>query len=214
MNKLILPRKDKDGLCYLSYSQIAKWLKSKNEYFKSYFFQRAFEGNAYTDFGSKVGEALEDNIYDSFSHKEQEYLKKVPRLDEFEKEIKLQMDGFYVKGFIDTNDKDFKTLIDYKTMGDESKLDGYREENYIQLLIYALAIEQETGSLPDEIKVVGIQRLGNPFKNEELRVGEGLYELPLELSEARLEYAKKVITQTAQEMSSHYKAFCSMMKIY
>jgi hypothetical protein len=56
--QLILPKTDKDGISYLSYSQISTWIKSKRDYIRQYFFKEGFEGNAYTDFGSKVGEAF------------------------------------------------------------------------------------------------------------------------------------------------------------
>ena len=61
--KIILPRVDKEGKCYISYSQHSKWKRDKKDYIKSYFFGERFEGNAYTDFGSKVGEALENNDF-------------------------------------------------------------------------------------------------------------------------------------------------------
>ena len=112
-----LPRKDKDGISRLSYSQISLFKRSKSEYYESYILGKPFEGNEYTDFGSKVGEALENNDFKGFKKSEQTTLKNVIRLDEFEREVRLNYEGFYVLGFIDTNSKDFSKIIDYKTGG-------------------------------------------------------------------------------------------------
>ena len=56
-----LPKKDKKGNSYLSYSQINLFLKSPKEYYEQVILDKPFEGNEYTEFGSKVGIALETN---------------------------------------------------------------------------------------------------------------------------------------------------------
>ena len=206
-NSMILPRTNENGI-YLSYSQITKWNKSKNEYFKSYFFEGAFISSPYLTFGTKVGEALETGDFSEFCDEEIKTLKKVPRLDEFEREVVLKMDGFQVIGQIDTNDKELTTLIDYKTMGGEDKIPQYVDPKYIQLIIYAMAIEQETGIRPKTIKVIGIERLGG-FKDV-MTVGDHVYEVPLELNQDRIDYAYEVINQTANDISRHYKVFLKM----
>ena len=211
MKKIILPKKDKEGNQYLSYSQISKWMDNKGSYFDSYFFGTKQRSNAYLVFGSKVGEALEKNDFSKFTVVERKALSKVTRLDEFEREVKLKQDGFYVLGYIDTNDKDLKMLIDYKTTTLEN-FDKYKKDNYIQLHIYALAIEQETGKLPEEIKVIGIDRKGNPFKNTTLKVGGDVFEHTLDLSDEKLDYTKNIVEDVAGEISDHYKAYLKMME--
>ena len=90
MNKLLhLPKTDKDGNPYLSYSQVSTWKRNKRDYIRQYFMGEGFEGNAYTDFGSRVGEALEKGIYNGFTASEIEFLETIPRYDEFEREIRL-----------------------------------------------------------------------------------------------------------------------------
>ena len=58
-----LPKKDKKGNSYLSYSQISTFKRSKEDFYNQYILNVPFEGNAYTDFGSNVGEALEKNNF-------------------------------------------------------------------------------------------------------------------------------------------------------
>ena len=209
---LVLPRKDKEGNCYISYSQHSKWKYSKKDYFKSYFVGERFTGNAYTDFGSKIGEALENNDFSAFDKVEIKTLKKVTRLDEFEREIKWNLDGFYVMGYIDTNDKDCKILIDYKT-GDLNKVATYEDDKYDQLAIYAGAIAQETGTLPEQAHVELIERTGNAFRGEELALGKEVVSIPQDISAKKIEKVKAEVIKVATEIADHYAVFNKMNSI-
>ena len=157
---LDLPKKDENGISYLSYSQIQLFKRDKNEYLERYILNKPFLGNAYTDFGSKVGEALETNNFKGFSSQEQRTLNKCTRLDEFEKKVNLDFGDFYVLGYIDTNSKDFNEIIDYKT-GGRNKEFQYLEDEYTQLCYYALALKQEFGVLPSKAYVNFIRRNGS-----------------------------------------------------
>ena len=112
-----LPTKDRNGKNYLSYSQIQLFKQSKEDYYKRYILNEPFKGNAYTDFGSKVGYALQYNCFDNFTEQEKTILNQCVRLDEFEKCVKLDYDNFYIIGFVDTNSFDYGHIIDYKTGG-------------------------------------------------------------------------------------------------
>ena len=125
---LDLPKKDENGISYLSYSQIQLFKRDKNEYLERYILNKPFLGNAYTDFGSKVGEALETNNFKGFSSQEQRTLNKCTRLDEFEKKVNLDFGDFYVLGYIDTNSKDFNEIIDYKTGGRNKEFQYLEDE--------------------------------------------------------------------------------------
>lgn len=207
-----LPRKDDNGKCYISYSQHSKWKDSKKDYIKAYFFGERFEGNAYTDFGSKIGEALEKNDFSAFDSVEVKTLEKVTRLDEFEREVKWDFEDFYVVGYIDTNDKDCKILIDYKT-GSLDKVATYEADKYDQLAIYAGAIEQETGKLPEQAHVELIERVGNAFKGEELSLGREVIEIPQDISPGRVWQVKEDIIKVAGEIAEHYEVFNKMNSI-
>lgn len=187
-----LPKKDKDGNPYLSYSQISLFLKNKQEYYDRYVLENPFNGNAYTDFGSKVGEALESNYFSDFSIKEANTLKNCIRLDEFEKEVKLDFGNFYVIGFIDTNTKDYTRIIDYKTGGKGKELQ-YKSDEYTQLCYYALSLRQMYGITPKKAQVNFITRDGNAFRGEKLTVGNDTLLIDVDISYERL---KKVYNQT------------------
>lgn len=201
-----LPRTDDKGNYYISYSQHSKWKKSIKDYVRSYFFGERFEGNAYTDFGSEIGEALENNDFSAYNDKEVTVLNMVTRLDEFEREVKLDLGGFYVTGFIDTNDKELTTLIDYKT-GDAKKVSVYEADDYDQLAIYAAAIEQETGKLPTSAHVELIERTGNAFRGEDLKLGKKVFTIPQDISPQRIADVKEDIGVVAKQISEHYRVF-------
>lgn len=211
MSKIILP-KQKDGRYLISYSQINSFLTNKKEYFKSYFYNQPIEFTAYIDFGGAVGKALETNDFSGFSKAEQKTLKKVPRLDEFERKINYKYDEFDVIGFIDTNTKDLSHTIDYKT-GSKAKIKDYQSAKYIQPYIYSLGLQQEHGVTPEQTNVILIERIGNAYKGEPLVVGEEIWNIPLEISKVKLEYAKDLVYKTATEISNYYKTFLKLNKI-
>lgn len=221
INKLTLPRKDENGIPYISYSQISTWKKNKRDYMRQYFFGEKFEGNAYTDFGSKVGEALENNDFSGFTANEKKFLKTIPRYDEFEREIALQMDGFYVKGYIDTNTKIYSLsdegeielvdkIADYKTGDITKKAVEYASDDYTQLDIYAAAIKQETGILPSDVRVILIDRTGNAFKNERLKLGDEFITIIKNVTEQRVQEVLKEVQEIAEEISSYYKLYLTL----
>ncbi len=199
---------------YLSYSQISSWLKYKKDYYSSYFYNVPFEGNAYTEFGSKIGEALENNDFSAFNQKEQSFLKTIPRGDEFEREINLLLpNGVYVTGYIDTNKLPVTWMRDFKT-GNESKKSEYNDPmKYLQIPLYAAAIQQETGKLPEDCGVILIDRLGNAFQGEELTLGEKFWEIPLKIGEKEITNAIEIATRVSEEISKEYKMFNKVNKL-
>lgn len=208
----VLPRTDEDGRCYISYSQHSKWRTSVREYIRQYFFGEPFKGNAYTEFGKRVGEAIEKNDYSTFDKEEKKTLAKVTRLDEFERRVELDFGPFYVMGFIDTNDTLGTTLIDYKT-GGRDKMTYYKADFYDQLAIYAAALEQETGFLPQEAFVELIERTGNPFKGEPLKIGEEIIRIQKNISPKRVQKACDDFLKTAKEIHHSYRIFHLISKI-
>lgn len=218
LHKLNLPKTDKEGVPYLSYSQISTWKRSKRDYMRQYFFGERFEGNAYTEFGSLVGEALENNDYKPFTKEEQTFLKELPRYEQFEREIRWELDGFFIKGYIDTNSLEntkqgelVEKLADYKTGDIVSKSPEYESDNYTQLDIYAGAIEQETGTLPTDVKVVLIGRKGNAFKREKLTLNGEYAIIEKVVTPERVEQVKAECQAVAEEISSYYTTFLKLM---
>ena len=201
-----LPRKDNHGISYLSYSQLSLFKKDKGDYYDRYILDKPFEGNEYTEFGSKVGGALEHDDYSAFEPAEQSVLMQCVRLDEFEREVRLHYPehGFYVKGFIDTNLADLSRIIDYKT-GGEGKEAQYTSGHYSQLHIYALAPRQETGITPNKAQVNFIRRAGKPQLGETLTVANEapqLFDIDISISELKRVYWDTL--ETARKIEKFY----------
>lgn len=197
-----LPTKDENGINYVSYSSLSLFLKSKDEYYKNYILKEKFEGNEYTDFGKKVGSALELNDFSMFSEAESNTLKKVSRLDLFERKTKLIYDEFYVVGFIDTCTEDCKKIIDYKTGGNNKEFE-YTKDEYTQLCYYSLSIKQELGYFPESASVEFIRRKGNLYRNEPLTVGEeNPIIIPIDISYERCRklyfYTKEIVNNISK----------------
>jgi len=202
-----LPRKDKRGVSYLSYSQINTFKRDEKEYIDIYINGRPFEGNAYTDFGSKVGNALENNYFEGFKPHEVETLKKCIRLDEFERMTTLNYNDFYVLGFIDSNSKDYKTIIDYKTGGNKKEFQ-YSQPEYLQLCYYALSLRQETGVTPEKAYVNFIRREGNAFRGQELTVSkEAPLLIDVDISYNRLKNVYWETIKIAEEISKLFDTY-------
>tara|TARA_R110002050_G_scaffold245907_1_gene383577 strand:- start:1449 stop:2126 length:678 start_codon:yes stop_codon:yes gene_type:complete len=205
--KLDLPRKDENGVSKLSYSQIACYKKSKTDYIKRYILEEPFIGNAYTDFGSNVGESLENNSFESFSSKEQAILKTVERLDIFERPIKIDYKGFYVNGFIDACTNDLTKIIDYKTGGNNKEFQ-YSEPDYTQLQYYAIGIKQETRVEVKSAEVHFIRRNGNAFRGQELTVAnESPLVINVDVSKNRLGEVYWDTVNIALEIEKFYSEY-------
>lgn len=206
-----LPKRDKNGKPYISYSQISSFLKDRKEFVKSYFYNQPITFTKYIDHGGKVGKALETNDFSKFTEKEQETLKKVRRLDLFEKQITVDFGAFYLIGYIDTIKKNYTELLDYK-VGTEKKIPEYQDPKYIQTILYAMGIQQETGKLPKKTGVILIERHGNAFRGEDLVIGERIWEIPLEVNQKRIKFADELVRDTANEISKYYTTFLKMNK--
>lgn len=200
-----LPSKDKFGNSYVSYSQIQLFLKDEKEYKDRYIDRKPFKSNAYIEFGSKVGKALEDNDMSLFTKSEVEVLNKVTRLDLFERKTVLNYGDFYVLGFIDTISKDFKNIIDYKTGGKDKEYE-YTKDSYTQLCIYALSIRQETGITPQTASVEFIRRKGNAYKREVLKIAnEDPIIIDVDISYDRLKTVYADTLKVVKDIENFYK---------
>lgn len=220
MSNIVLPKRDKEGKCYLSYSQAMLWEKSKREYVRQYMFSERNDNaglQRYADFGSRCGGALETNDFSSFEPDEQKFLKTLPRYDEFETEIKLEMGDYYVLGFADSNtapeDGYVKSLLDYKTGLIEKKKADYESDDYVQLDLYAAGFLQKFGRLPDNAMVVLIDRIGNGFAGEELKLTGKVELITKQITAERVAEVVAKIDGIAKEISSYYKAYLKLSLI-
>lgn len=196
-----LPSKDKNGNSYLSYSCISTFLKDKEQFIKTYILKEPFIGNEYTEFGNKVGKALELNDYSNFTESESNVLKQITRLDIFEQKMLLNFDLFYMVGYIDTCSLDLTKIIDYKT-GGYGKHINYESLDYTQLCYYALGIRQETGIRVKDASVEFITRGRNfdVFNCNPIKIN-------IDISEQRLKQVYYDTIKIAKEIEIFYENY-------
>lgn len=212
-SKLTLPKKGKDGIPYLSYSQISTWKKSKKDYIRQHFFKEPFVSNDYIEFGSLIGEALEKGEFGKFSNEDRLFLSSIPRYDVFEKYLVVKRKGYNIIGYSDSVSNCFTKLLDYKTGDVVKKASGYESEDYTQLEIYSAAIQQQHAILPSDVSVVLIDRKGNPYKGESLRLGGKFVTIRKEITQERVDKVLNEIDNIAKEISDYYKVFLKLKEV-
>jgi len=175
-NVINLPRVSEDGMPYISYSQVSSFNNPQyfNQYILGYLFGIRDEGNVWSQFGSEVGEYLETGgkkvgklLNDNDIEVLNEILKTLKPLKgkEFEKEIKLQRDGYRIIGYIDLyyETKEKANVVDFKTLNTVKKKSFYAnndpdsKDSYLQTILYSRALEIE-GKEIDNCGVFGIDR--------------------------------------------------------
>lgn len=224
MSQLLLPKKDEEGNQYLSYSQIKNWnsLKSFNlsvlgkmEYILEYFFGEDFGDMGWAEFGQDVEDYITiKESANKFTDAEKKVMDSIKTLGVFQKEIEINFEDFYLKGFIDDMTEDFMHIRDYKSASDNSRKQYYKDD-YWQLDVYGMWVKQEKGKLPEKADVVIVERAGNCFRGggrKVLSVKNEVWYHDRELTEERQEILKNKILTTAQEISDAYKVFLKMKK--
>jgi len=206
-----LPSRDKNGICYLSYSAINTFLKDKNQFIKTYILKDPFIGNEYTEFGVKVGKAIESNNYELFNDNEIKILNKVTRLDLFEKKTIINYDSFYIIGYIDSCSSDLTKIIDYKT-GGRFKEYQYYDNDYVQLCYYAIGIKQEYGIIVKEASVEFIRRIGS-LKTGLFVSNEDPIKININIEEKRLSNVYYTTIKIAKEIECFYKNYIKLNNI-
>lgn len=221
MAKINLP-KQKDGKSYLSYSQWQLWNAAKSFNMKDagmyeYFVQYFFGLNPWPDMGwAAFGNMVEDYITTGkgkkdLSDSELKVLDTIEPLGTFQRYFELEMEGFFIKGFIDDDNLDqdgreINWIRDYKTASKTSKK-KYYEDDYWQLDVYAMAIHQKFGYWPDKMEVCIIERKGNPFRGETLEVANNIWYVDRDLTEDRLTWLENSLYETAEQISDYWTTF-------
>jgi hypothetical protein len=227
MSEIILPRRDKDGNYYISYSQYSSWkdLKSFNmgllgkvEYMACYFFGVQFPDQGWALFGSEVEDYIcHKKWFEKFNERERGVMDTITPLGNFQVEVKYWiLPNVYIYGFIDDATEDLSYLRDYKTASANSKARYYKED-YTQLDIYALYARQQTGKIPEKLEVCIIERKGNCFgmveRRDLLSVGEQIWYRPRETSIERLTKVESDLIAAIKDISYMYQLYLKMQRL-
>lgn len=192
---------------HLSFSAISLWLSSKETFRKKYY------GEAYKNptspemrFGNYVTEAME---------RKEEWVAFIPRLEKFEHEMLVDVDGVKILAFVDS-----VTLKDgkfYEQKTGRTKWTQSKVNRHMQLDLYSLLLQITEGHVQDECTLVWVETkktqdtrefggmtLSGPSKIELT----GVYDpIPRIVTQKDRDKMRKLIVQVAKEIEEDYKAF-------
>ena len=201
---------------YLSYSAMSLWERDPESYRKRYYMGEPYISTPYTDFGNKVGGALETGeFFDPV-------LEQVPRLSEFEHKIEMDVAGVPFLMFLDSFDPDTLKILEYKT-GIKSKegkdpWDRVKVRKHSQLSIYALGVRTEFGEYNPDVTLVWMETKWSTIDQTQtfgsktfqqrvpgLRLTGHVQEFDRHIAEWELDRMETIIKKNAEEISNDYK---------
>lgn len=131
---------------YLSYSAINTFLTNPSDFRKRYYENKQLLVTPELLFGKKIGEMLEHGD-ESLAH--------ITHGDVAEKELKFEVDGVPILGYIDSFRSEDKYIYEFKT-GKTPWTQG-RVEKHLQLDIYSLGVEVLEGCVSDECTLIWME---------------------------------------------------------
>jgi len=194
------------GKPYISYSSVDSWTDYREDFIKQKLTGIKLPEGIYGALGSYAGEALElgkfpeNNPY-GFTGQENmdlDFLR--PEGAVYEKMIIIDRGEYIILGFIDRYlEKDGKAKIRDQKTGGSKKEAKYESEDYIQVILYAYAIEL-LGKEIQETDVYFIRRTGSHV-NPPLHISKEQFVIPLEYNKERVDFALKKVDKAVNEIS-------------
>lgn len=139
-NKYYLPKP------YLSYSAMSSFLDYRPDFRARYYENKEMFITPELTFGKKIGEMLEHG-HESLAH--------ISHGDVAEKELKFEVDGIPVLGYIDSFRSEDSFIYEFKT-GKTPWTQG-RVDKHFQLDVYSLGVEILEGKVNDECMLVWME---------------------------------------------------------
>lgn len=199
------------GKPYISYSSISSWDDYREDFIKSKFVGFKGSDSVYAEFGNFFGEAVENGFWGEnkrgFTGTENVNLNEIrTEGGEFEKFVFLDMGEYIFIGFIDryTQVDGISNVWDFKT-GAENKIKDYAGEDYIQVVLYANALEKAG----HKIGYTGVElweRTGSHIKPP-LNISGKMFPIPLKYSKERVKFAIDKLKRSVVEISDCYKTY-------
>lgn len=216
--------KENEDLCkphlgkpYISYSSVDSWFEYKEDFIKQKFVGISLPEGVYGALGSYAGHALEtgefptENPY-GFTGQENLDLKELRAEGaEYEKMILIDRGSYVIIGFIDRyTETDNKAHVRDQKTGGKDKEKKYQSDDYIQVILYAHAIEL-TGKEIEKTDVYFIRRTGSHVKPP-LHIDKEQFVIPLEYSPERVKFALNKVDKAVKEISDLYTTYVKFFK--
>lgn len=204
------------GKQYISYSTQSSWTDYREDFIKEKLAEIKLPDSIYANFGNWVGESTEYGVAQLNKHdfKGAENLKLVPRPEEaiYERLIVIDFGEWILIGFIDVfveKENKVASLLDIKS-GGAKKEEGYKKEDYTQVILYAKALEDE-GYTIDKTGVWFVRRTGSHIKPP-LTLSDEQFYIPLEYNKERVDYAINKLKKAVEEISEINTTFQKIFK--
>lgn len=192
---------------YLSYSAISSFMSYPADFRARYYENKPMIVTPELAFGKRIGELLEHN---------DESMKHVLRYDTAEQELKFDVDGIPILGYIDTFDSVKHKVGEYKT--GKTPWTQARVNKHLQLDIYSLGVETIFGSVDDECVLVWLETQKRELPQGGRRTHAGAYEIEFTgkvkefvrtITKEDRENAYNTIIRVAQDISEDYTDWLS-----
>ncbi len=215
--------KDNEELCkphlgkpYISNSTVESWYEYREDFIKEKLCGISTPRKIYAEFGSWVGTAIEKGFFEEtadFGGQSNLPLDK-ERVDgaEYEKMILIDRGDYVILGFIDRFLKlscGGVEIKDYKT-GGKSKEEKYLSQDYIQVILYAHALEL-AGEKIKNTNISFIRRDGYHRKLP-LLISKEQFVIPLEYNQERVKFALDKVDKAVKEITEFKNVFDKFFK--
>jgi len=196
---------------YLSHTQIDAWKKSKKDYRKRYYDGTPFYITPEIEFGKIVGgqyEALHGDVPVTLMHP---IIGSIPRGTHPEYELRCEVRGIPVVGFIDSFDETCSRVIELKT--GKTPWTQSRVDRHEQLKMYSSALRVMRGEYNPYVTLVWLPTRDRPvrdvidgmeFTGRSIELTGEIKPFTTCIHANDLLIYEKVIEQTAREISEDY----------
>lgn len=195
------------GKYYISNSSVDSWENYKEDFIKQKFAKIKLPEGTYAALGSYLGEAVENGEFGDnphgFTGQENFNLIDRPENAEYEKMILIDRGDYVIIGFIDILliEEQLADIQDLKTGGNK-KEDKYTSKDYVQVILYAYALELLGYKIRDT-SVWFVRRTGSHVKPP-LHISSEQFKIPLEYNKDRIKYALDKVDRVVKEVSELY----------
>jgi hypothetical protein len=201
------------GKPYISYSSVSSWVDYREDFIKQKLAGIKLPDGVYGKLGNYAGEALEngkfaeENPYGFTGQENLDFKALRPAGAEYEKMILIDMESYVIIGFIDRyheTSPGVAHIRDLKT-GGKGKEKDYADPKYIQVMLYAHAIEQ-TGVKIGKTDVYFVRRTGSHIKPP-LHISTEQFVIDLEYTKERVDFALAKVDKAVNEISDIFKVY-------
>lgn len=191
---------------HLSWSSINCWMTNPERFRKEYFENSEKLDTKYLRFGKGVAKLIEEG-------KHKELLPDLVVYDKPEYELRCEIFGVPMLGFLDSYDSVNNVFLEYKT--GKNPWDQRKVQKHDQLTLYATMLKHITGKMPEYCDLIWIETKEgavevNDFwrdNEKEINVTGKIVTFHREFDSREVDRMEFIILKAAEEISDAYKEF-------